>query len=94
MADITFVRREMLPPEAPPGSADRRRSRWARENLFSSWLNAHPDDPLGSSRVWWLVAHIWPWFAHSVWNAGSLQRVPRRSSPRPGARAPAAPASR
>ena len=20
----------------------------------------------------WLVAHIWPWFAHSVWNATSL----------------------
>ena len=39
MGDITFVRREMLPPQDAPGSARSGAVRWARENLFSGWLN-------------------------------------------------------
>ncbi|MBP7000214.1 amino acid ABC transporter permease [Amaricoccus sp.] len=70
MTDVTFVRGEMLPPQTAPG-ATRGPVGWARANLFSSWLNAILT-LLAGGAVLWLVAHAWPWFAHSVWNAGSL----------------------
>ena len=34
MADLTYVRREMIPPEAPPALAGRRRPLAAREALL------------------------------------------------------------
>ena len=70
MADIAFSRIEMLPPEAPPAS-EIGAVGWARANLFSSWLNAILT-VLSVAAVAWVVLHIWPWFAHSVWNANSL----------------------
>ena len=71
MADqTTFVRHEMLP-DAPPPSSQVGAIRWARENLFSSWLNAILTI-VSLAALWWLVGHILPWFAHAVWNAGSL----------------------
>ena len=70
MADIAFSRSEMLPPEAPPAS-EIGAVGWARANLFSSWLNAILT-VLSVAVVAWVVLHIWPWFAHSVWNANSL----------------------
>ena len=70
MADISFVRQDILAPEAPPRSQVGA-VRWLRENLFSSWLNGILTI-LSVAAVWWLVDHILPWFAHSVWNASSL----------------------
>jgi general L-amino acid transport system permease protein len=66
----TYVRREMLPPQTPPitqvGAI-----KWARENLFSGPLNTILT--LASIyAVYWILAHIGPWFLNSVWNAGSL----------------------
>ncbi|MFO1210820.1 MAG: amino acid ABC transporter permease [Amaricoccus sp.] len=70
MADISYVRRDMIPPEAPPASQVGI-VRWLRENLFSSWLNAVLTVVCIAFLVW-LVDHILPWFTHSVWNAKSL----------------------
>jgi general L-amino acid transport system permease protein len=70
MADIAYVRQEMLPPQAAPGS-EIGPLRWVRDNLFSSWLNAILTI-LSVAAIAWVVLHIWPWFAHSVWNASSL----------------------
>jgi general L-amino acid transport system permease protein len=60
----------MLPPETPPAS-EIGWIGWARANLFSSWLNAILTI-LSVAAVAWVVLHVWPWFAHSVWNASSL----------------------
>jgi general L-amino acid transport system permease protein len=71
MADLTYVRREMAPPQEPPRSEIGVLA-WMRQNLFSNWLNALLT--LASIYfVWQLAAHILPWFRHAVWNAGSLQ---------------------
>jgi general L-amino acid transport system permease protein len=70
MSDTAFVRTETVPQQPPPvlqvGPVA-----WARENLFSGWLNSILT-LLSLGAVWWIFGHIWPWFAHSVWNAGSL----------------------
>jgi general L-amino acid transport system permease protein len=71
MTDVAYVRREMVAPQAAPGT-DIGPIRWARENLFSSWLNSILTI-ISALGVFWLVTGIWPWFAHAVWNAGSLQ---------------------
>ncbi len=71
MVDTTFVRTQMIEPEQAPG-ASVGAVRWARENLFSNWLNSVLT-LLSLFAVYWLIAHIGPWFRHAVWNAGSLQ---------------------
>jgi general L-amino acid transport system permease protein len=71
MADLTFVRTQMLPPQEAPGAAVGA-VRWMRENLFDSWLNSVLTLVSGFAVVW-IVVHIYPWFAQSVWNASSLQ---------------------
>ncbi|WP_410218815.1 ABC transporter permease subunit, partial [Paracoccus sp. (in: a-proteobacteria)] len=67
---VAFVRDTMLPAASPPlresGSV-----RWLRENLFSGPVNAILT-VLGLLIVWFLIATFWDWFAHSVWNASSL----------------------
>ena len=94
MADIAYVRtRDARRPRRRPRSQVGVVG-WLRENLFSSWLNAHPDRPLGSAVVWWLVAHILPWFAPCGLERELARPSAARSSRRPGARARAAPASR
>jgi general L-amino acid transport system permease protein len=70
MADVSYVRSEMIAPAAPPNGAVGPIA-WVRENLLSSWLNAILT-LLSALLVWWLVDHIFPWFRHAVWNAGSL----------------------
>ncbi|MFN3936039.1 MAG: amino acid ABC transporter permease [Gemmobacter sp.] len=68
---VPFVRDTMLPPADPPVSQIGA-VRWLRENLFSGWLNTLLT--LASIYVvYWIIAHIGPWFANSVWNAGSLR---------------------
>lgn len=70
MHETEYVRAEMLAAQQAPDSQSGA-VRWLRENLFSSWLNAILT-VLSLAAIYWLFAHIWPWFAHSVWNAGSL----------------------
>ncbi|MCB1371195.1 MAG: amino acid ABC transporter permease [Rhodobacteraceae bacterium] len=70
MAGAGSFRREMLEAQAPP-AARTGRLRWLQENLFSSWPSALLT-LLSLAAILWLVAHVWPWFAHSVWDAGSL----------------------
>ena len=68
--NLTYVRTEMLHPQSPPVSQVGA-VKWARENLFSGPLNTILT--LASLYVvYWLLAHIGPWFANTVWNAGSL----------------------
>jgi general L-amino acid transport system permease protein len=70
MADIAFSRHEMLPPQAPPIS-EVGWIGWARENLFSSWLNTILT-VVSVAALGWVLLHVYPWFAYAVWNASSL----------------------
>ena len=67
---VAWHRSAMLAPEAPPASAIGVMG-WLRANLFSSIFNSILS-LAALAIIVWLVAHIWPWFAHSVWNATSL----------------------
>lgn len=67
---VAFVRDTMLPPEPPPATQSGA-VKWMRENLFSGPVNTIMT-VLGIAITWFLVAHFWDWFAHSVWNANSL----------------------
>ncbi len=70
MTDVSFVRHEPLPAEAPPTS-DGGPVQWMRANLFNSWFNG-----ILTLLVLWIlfefVTGVWPWFANSVWTADSL----------------------
>ncbi|MFN3293966.1 MAG: amino acid ABC transporter permease, partial [Gemmobacter sp.] len=70
MSNTSFVRTQMVETKAPP-SSQIGAVRWMRENLFSGPLNTILT-VLSFLAVWWIVAHIGPWFANAVWNAGSL----------------------
>ncbi len=65
-----FVRDTMLPPEPPPASAAGP-VLWLRENLFSGPLNIALT-VAGVAIIWIVFNLIWPWFAHAVWNASSI----------------------
>lgn len=67
---LAYVRDEMLPQKAPPASQVGP-VKWARENLFSSWLNAILT-LAALAVIYVILSHLVPWFAHSIWNAGSL----------------------
>lgn len=67
---VAFVRDTMLAPEPPP-VAESGAVKWLRENLFSGPVNTVLT-LLGVAIIWFLVSHFWDWFAHSVWNASSL----------------------
>ncbi|MGY6632458.1 MAG: amino acid ABC transporter permease [Alkalilacustris sp.] len=67
---VAYVRDTMLP-EQPAPIAERGALRWMRENLFSSASNTVLT-LLSLYVIWWLLAHITPWFANSVWSANSL----------------------
>ncbi|SHI57705.1 amino acid ABC transporter permease [Wenxinia saemankumensis] len=67
---VPYVRESMLPQAEPP-VAERGVVKWIRENLVSSWLNAILT-LVSLYIIWWVVSHVWGWFAGSVWNAGSL----------------------
>jgi len=71
MSDASYVRTEMVSEQAAPNAAIGP-VRWARENLFSGWFNTLLT-LVSLYVVWQLLQHIWPWFAHSVWEAESLQ---------------------
>ncbi|MDO5605291.1 MAG: amino acid ABC transporter permease [Paracoccus sp. (in: a-proteobacteria)] len=65
-----FVRGVMLPPLSPPASRAGA-WHWLRDNLFSGWLNTLLS-VAALVVIWFLVAWLWPWLSHSVWNAASL----------------------
>lgn len=69
MAEL-FVRREMLPAQAPPLS-QRGAWKWMRENMFSSYPSG-AITVFGLAFVLWIVVSIFPWLQHSVWTANSL----------------------
>jgi len=72
MADTSFVRDQMLPPQAPPVS-EAGVVKWLRENLFSGWFNTILT-LLGVLVIYWLLAASLPWWLNSVWTAESLSQ--------------------
>jgi len=68
--DIAFHRDAMLPAQAPP-PGQTGWVRWARDNLFSTWLSGVLT--IGSvTLIVWIVASGGPWFWNGIWNANSL----------------------
>jgi general L-amino acid transport system permease protein len=67
---VAFVRDTMLPEKSPPTSQIGA-VRWVRENLFSGPLNTILT-LMGVLIVYFLILHLGPWFANSIWNADSL----------------------
>lgn len=67
---VAYVRDTMLPAEPPP-LQEAGVVRWLRRNLFSGPVNTVMT-LIGLAIIWWMVSHFWYWFAHSVWNASSL----------------------
>jgi general L-amino acid transport system permease protein len=66
----SFTRTDMLPAQLPPVS-ERGAVKWVRENLFSSPLNIILTI-LALLAIGWIFISAFPWWANSVWNAGSL----------------------
>ncbi len=67
---VLYVRETMLP-EATPPLGQTGAIKWVRENLFSGPLNII----LTLASIWFLwfiLSHIYPWFANSIWVASSL----------------------
>jgi len=71
MADTSYVRTAMLPPQRPPAS-ETGVVHWVRVNLLSSWGNVLLT-VVSLYLVYLIVAAIGPWLYRSVWTAGSLQ---------------------
>jgi general L-amino acid transport system permease protein len=67
---ISFVRTTMVPQAEPP-TRESGAVKWVRENLLSSWLNGILT-VIALYVVWYVVSHLYPWLAGSVWTAGSL----------------------
>ncbi|MBF9035789.1 ABC transporter permease subunit [Rhodobacterales bacterium HKCCE2091] len=65
-----YVRREMLPQEAPP-ALETGAVKWLRENLFSSWLNGILT-VVSLAFIWLVLSSILPWVVQGIWNAESL----------------------
>ena len=70
--NASFVRNQMLPPQAPPVS-EAGAVKWLRENLFSGWFNTILT-LLGLWVIYMLVTSAAPWWLNSVWNAESLSQ--------------------
>lgn len=71
MAELSYVRTAMLPPQKPPASQTGV-VHWVRTNLLSTWGNIALT-VLAVYVIYLIVAAIGPWLVRSVWNAGSLQ---------------------
>jgi general L-amino acid transport system permease protein len=70
MAEQSFVRTAMLPPQIPPVT-ERGAVKWMRENLFSGWFNSILT-VLGIAATYYLLAGSLPWLLNGVWTANSL----------------------
>ncbi len=67
---VAYVRDTMLP-EAEPPLTERGAIKWLRENLLSGWVNAILT-VVSLYLIYWVLAHIGPWFVNSIWVADSL----------------------
>lgn len=72
MTDLSFVRKEMLPQQAPPLSSVGLIG-WMRGNLFSGPVNTVLTLVM-LGFLFYIVQAISPWLLHSVWNADSLNQ--------------------
>jgi len=70
MTDVSFVRTEMLPEKAPPGS-EVGPIGWMRHNLFSGVVNTILT-VVSLYAIYYVLAGVLPWVFQSVWNADSL----------------------
>ena len=69
-SSVSYVRTEMLPEQAPPVS-ESGLVKWVRENLFSGPLNTILT-VLSLLAIYWVVSHVFQWFAYGIWTANSL----------------------
>lgn len=76
MADLSFVRTEMLPEQAPPPSEVGILG-WVRSNLFSGWFNSIAT-LVSLAAIWWVLAQVLPWIFQSSWTASSLEECRRQ----------------
>ncbi|CAN1542709.1 Amino acid ABC transporter, permease protein, 3-TM domain [Paracoccaceae bacterium] len=67
----SFNRTEMLP-ALPPPISQRGAVKWMNENLLSSPLNIFLT-VVGFAAIVLIIVSAFPWWANSVWNAGSLK---------------------
>jgi len=70
MSDQSFVRTEMLPELDPPASTVGIVG-WARENLFSGWVNSVLT-VISLGFIYYILAGLIPWVFQSSWAAESL----------------------
>lgn len=70
MSDVSFVRTDMLPEQAPPASSVGIIG-WLRANLFSNVVNSILTI-ISLAFIWYVLSGLIPWIFQSVWNAGSL----------------------
>ncbi|MGC9369543.1 MAG: amino acid ABC transporter permease [Paracoccaceae bacterium] len=70
MADVSFVRTEMLPEKAPPATSVGLIG-WMRENMFSGWFNSILT-LCSLAFIYYVLASILPWVFQSSWTANSL----------------------
>ncbi|SDW80644.1 L-glutamine ABC transporter membrane protein /L-glutamate ABC transporter membrane protein /L-aspartate ABC transporter membrane protein /L-asparagine ABC transporter membrane protein [Ruegeria halocynthiae] len=72
MSDVSFVRTEMLPEQAPPAS-EVGPIGWIRHNLFSGWFNSILT-LVSLYAIYYVLSGVLPWTFQSVWNADSLNQ--------------------
>jgi len=70
MSDTSFVRRDMLPEQAPPATSVGVIG-WMRANLFSGWINSVLTI-ISLIFIAYILAGLFPWIFQSVWTASSL----------------------
>ena len=70
MTDLSYVRTEIQPEQAPPVT-ETGVIRWLRENLFSGWLNTLLT-LVSLAFIYLVLSFILPWFFSPTWGAGSL----------------------
>jgi len=71
MSNIGYVRTKMLPEQAAPDGSTGP-IKWARENLFSGWINSILTI-LSILFLWYVLKGILPWIWNGSWTAGSLK---------------------
>jgi len=70
MAEVSFVRTEMLPEQAPPATTVGFVG-WVRHNLFTGWFNSIAT-VLSMLVIYFVLSKVLPWMFMSSWSAGSL----------------------
>jgi His/Glu/Gln/Arg/opine family amino acid ABC transporter permease subunit len=71
MSTVSYVRTELLPEKAPPASTVGAIG-WAREKLFSSYLNS-AITVVFLIAIFYLLKGLIPWFFSPTWDAGSIK---------------------